>query len=80
MILKEKLLIISYIPYVCRDGGFCIYITPSNKVESREIELSDEEVSELILNSQLRYKNRTPNYLTLLNEYFDELLKTTIIL
>lgn len=79
MILRDKLLIISYIPYVYKDGGFCITILPNKKSKMESVELSTEEISELLLNSKLRYSNFTPDYNTLLNEYFDELLNIELI-
>ena len=79
MILKSNLLIISYIPFVYKSGGFCITINTKSEIKSEEIQLKPEEISELLINSPLRYKNRTPNYKILLNEYFDELIQKELI-
>ena len=52
----------------------CSYICKMSK----KIELTKEEISELLLNSKLRYSNFIPTYTELLNEYFDELLNYII--
>ncbi len=72
MILKGKILIISYNEYCNREGGFCIVIYPDNKTEMKEINLEEDEINEL-RNYTPIYKNKTPIYQELLNQYFDNL-------
>jgi hypothetical protein len=77
ILLKNGILIISYIPYVYKDGGFCISISPSNEISTKEISLNVEEIREL-QNSDFQVKNHIPDYRTLLEKYFNE-LKTEFI-
>jgi len=72
MILIDNILVLSYVPYGYKEGGFCIYIKPNNKVVQSELFLKKEEIKEL-QKVRFVYKNRTPDYKELINEYFDNL-------
>lgn len=66
MILIGTKLLISYIPYEYKDGGFFITISPDNKIR---YEVLDAEP----FLSPLKYHNETPNYYVLLDRYFTQL-------
>lgn len=72
MIFLNKKLIISYIPYAYKDGGFCITLDKSNLIRKEEVGLSEKEIEQL-LKPSLRYNNETPIFLELLKVYLNEL-------
>lgn len=80
MILKGAILIISYIPYIYKEGGFCISINPKNQIKTSEIELNNEEKLELESKYNRNFKNETPIYSELFDQYFKELLENHSII
>lgn len=48
ILLPNNTIIISYHPYVYKDGGFCLVIKPKGSPIYSEIILNDEQISELL--------------------------------
>lgn len=73
ILLQNKTLIISYNPYQYKDGGFCITINPKNKIQKEDLELTNDQINEL-LKPTAPNKNKVPIYKELLEKYFNEQL------
>ncbi len=80
ILLTNGNLILSYNPYVYKQGGFCIVIKPNNQISMEEVFLDEWQKRELISSQNHLAKNHIPIYKDLLNEYFNQLAQTELIL